>query len=398
MSHIATTPRRPRPHRLAATLALAPVAARAEEEAAEPGLLSDIPAGFTLTPNDAPYSFRTGVLSQSLATEQWSGPLSDTHAERLTQLRFRTIFELRSAPRPSGAFTRAFFQMEWIASPNLLDAELELRWSPAVGVMFGRYRSFFSRGWRTPLPALMAPGRGEALDAFRPERAFGATVFGELLDHKLEYAVSVQDMGAVDAKAPRVPLYIAHASFNPLGPTPYTQTPWFGEVSDLRVAVGGSAMLKQRGRVSTHTDERTLGAALTALHPSFAWISEAFDGDLRSTSSTPDAPARVEGRGLYTQVGVPLIARALDLQGRYGVIKARRLNGADLRLDARQVVEGSLGYYLAGNRAKLVLHYQRAEGVDPTALTPAALASLAAAPAAPPVEHRVEVFAQLMAW
>ena len=371
---------------LALTPLTAPAFTYAAPLGADAGLLSDLPPGFTLTPPDAPYSFRAGVMSQNLATERWGGSFSQSHTESLTQLRFRTPFELRSAPRASGAFTRAFFQAEWIKSPTLIDAELELRWSQAVGVMFGRYRSFFSRNWRTVLPVLMSPGRGETIDAFRPERAFGATVFGELLDHKVEYALAAQDMGEVDAQAPRAPLYVAHAVFNPLGATPYTQTPWFGEVSDLRVAIGGSAMVRQGGAVSTDVSKATFGAELTVLHPRFAWLSEAFEGEVRN------AAARVEGRGFYTQVGAPLVARTLDAHLRYSLIKPLRLGGAPLGdVGARTCVEVSVGYYLAGNRAKVVLHYQRSEGVDPTKLT-----DLASAPSQ--VDQRLELFAQLAVW
>jgi hypothetical protein len=261
---------------------------------------------------------------------------------------------------PGGAPLHLFFQGEFAgSSAALLDAQTEWRPAREFGLLVGRYRPITSRGWGTGLMALAMPGRGAVQDTFHPGRAVGATVRGELGQGTWEYALGALDAGSLDKTQERLPTATARLVWNPLGPTPYTQNPWFSGLDGPRLAVGLNGYASQAGPLGEDGQRQATGGAdLTLFFSRVAWLTEVFAR--RQDGSTG---------GAYSQVSLLLVPQTLDLSLRAGV------------LEQRQVLEGSLGWYLEGNHAKVMLHYQMdAQEVDDAPETRS---------------HQVNLFAQL---
>ena len=289
--------------------------------------------------------------------------------------RARPGLEVTWGAQGSQRYSRVYVQSEWVGEPKLLDAELEVSFSRALKVMFGRNRTLFMRSWRTGLGALSTPGRGEVSDAFHPKRATGLTLFGEQGD--FEYALSAFDEGAMDGSGNRLPHYAARLTWNPLGATPYTQTPWANNLRSLRLAVGLNAMLDTTkehpmSEMAGHTE----GLDLTVLNGQFAWLTEAYTREERDPI-----------KALQTQLGLLLkrlsAHEMIDSSARFAVLKAPKTS-------KRVSVEGTLGYLANTHRAKLSLHAQWTQGGTPNGYL--------SADQKEPSDLRVSLFGQLFLW
>lgn len=320
---------------LAMALALTSRPAQAQEGPAPLSWRASLPGGVKASGAGGVTGVRLDFLGQSALRLSGREGEPQQQGWLLSHIRPGANVDLEA---PDGSPLHLFFQAEFAgASPQLLDAQAEWRPSREFGLLVGRYRPLFSRGWTTGLMALAMPGRGAVQDAFHPGRAVGVTARGELDGGTWEYALGALDAGPLDASQERLPLATARLVWNPLGPTPYTQTPWFEGIDGMRLAVGLNGHASQAGPLEESGRRQATGSAdVTFFWPRLAWLSEAF--------------ARRQGDqdtwGAYSQLSYLLSPRTLDVALRAG------------QLEDRQSLETSLSWYLEGNHAKLMLHGQ----------------------------------------
>lgn len=205
-------------------------------------------------------------------------------------------------------------------TPRLLDAEVFQRVSDSFGLHLGQYRPHFSRGWRTGLPVLALPGRGIVQDSFRPGRALGVTAYGTPLHGKIEYYLGVFNGPAPASGTDHPRMATARIAWNPLGETPYTQTPWFGAIDGSRLSVGLNGMWTSPQEIDAQgatVDLNTLTGALDVawLNPRWAWTTEAFARQTRTPHQNPTSTW-----GAYTTISALMpTTTPLDLSARAGV-------------------------------------------------------------------------------
>ncbi|MEM1348456.1 MAG: hypothetical protein AAGI01_07880 [Myxococcota bacterium] len=256
-------------------------------------------------------------------------------------------------------FTQA--EMGGDLDARLLDAEVVWRSDRLFGVHAGYYRPYFSRSFRTALPLLVSPGRGEVVDTFRPPRDFGVTAMGVLADGSFEYQAGVFN-GPQDPRIARYPRRVtARVAYNPMGRVPYTQTPWLAGVADTRVAVGAQAMWASPVRLDVDgalvsSDDFSAAVDVTVFTPRLASLTEAHVRLL--DQPTPDAQRDLE-IGATTRLAYLVVPERFDVSGQLSVIQL----AAD---DQPALALGAGGqWYLVGNHAKLQAFYQLKTPSDP---------------------------------
>lgn len=205
-------------------------------------------------------------------------------------------------------------------TPKLLDAEVFQNVGDGFALHIGQYRPHLSRGWRTGLPVLALPGRGPVQDSFHPTRAIGVTAYGTPLDGKLEYYVGLFNGPSPASGVDHPRLATARLAWNPLGPTPYTQTPWFSGLDGARLSVGFNGMWQSPQEVDDQgapvdVDQLTGSLDVALLTSRWSWTTEAFARQTR----TPRQDT-IHTWGAYTIVSALMpTTMPLDLAARAGV-------------------------------------------------------------------------------
>ncbi len=256
------------------------------------------------------------------------------------------------------------------AGATLLDATATVKASDAFAVQLGQFRPWLSRGFRTGLPVVGLPGRGEIVDRFRVNRDVGITLRGKPWGGKFEYYVGVLNGAGINQRqwAPS-PLLTARAVVVPVGAVPYTQTPYARDVgprsedrnappsAPLAVAIGASAYtvaLRETAPSSAggavRTDPRrrvgVSGDAVVSRRRVFV-MAEGFY-EHRAAMAEVSVP-RSDAFGVYGQAGVLVWAPWLDVTFRSGVLS----DGGE-----RVPIEPGLNVYIYGNHAKLQVSYR----------------------------------------
>ncbi len=254
-----------------------------------------------------------------------------------------------------------FVQPELAGSAaRLLDAEAVIALgdcycSPRISV--GYYRPWFTRSWRTGLPQLAFSTRGAAARAFHGPRSLGVSVGGR--PGIFEYHVGVfngQTPQQVPGAIPR--LLTARVAINPLGPVPYTQTPWFEDLPGPRLSIGlngAYALPVEASRDGGFIErEQATGALDVAfLTPHLSVLAEGF---ARAELDTDEL-----SWGSYLQINGLLAEKVWDIGGRVGVFRlADDFTSGQTDLH----VELSSTLYLAGPSARLMFYYRAERGLD----------------------------------
>jgi len=256
-------------------------------------------------------------------------------------------------------FTQA--EMGGDLDSRLLDAELFWRPNEPLGLHIGYYRPHFSRSFRTGLPFLLSPGRGEIVDTFRPPRDLGVTATGVLSDGGFEYQVGVFN-GPQDARGARHPRRVtARIAYNPMGAVPYTQTPWFNGIEGTRVSIGAQAMWANPVRVDedgdpTSSDDFSAAADVTVFTSKISSVTEAHVRILDEAGV--DALRDVE-IGATTRFGYLIVPERFDVSGQLSIIQLARD-------DQPAFLIGAGGqWYIVENHAKMQVFYQLRTPSDP---------------------------------
>jgi len=258
-------------------------------------------------------------------------------------------------------------QTELAGGARLLDANAIVHVHPALEILVGQYRPWFTRGFSIILPILTQLDRGAVLDAFRIDRDVGVTVMGRPFDGRLEYYVGVLDgEGVGERTAPRhiQPLLTARLVAAPLGGVGYTQTTAARADENLpfRFAVAANAATNEVNRTGTITDPMT-GMQSPTLVPDLRTVTVGGDVALEGwrmmatgegfwRRSWEPSGLREEAWGVYGLVSGVLVRRRLELVTRVGVLNVENDEVTHLP------VEPGLNVYVVGDHAKLQVRYR----------------------------------------
>lgn len=287
------------------------------------------------------HQLRLGIFTQGYARVLEENDQTKTS---LNLQRIRPALELSKTR--GGKQQRLLLQLELLNPSPILDAEYEIRWSQGCALLLGRYRPLSSRSLRVGLPVLSTPTRGKVSDEFTDPRMNGVTLMGQPLSGVLEYAIGVLDAAGYDPKLDRDLNLTGRLSFNPFGATPYTQIPWYGGVSSLKMSLGLNTT-RQLNPAKTKDPRVKYSTDFSVLHPRFLFTGEIFNHD------RDDGTTR---RGGYAQLGTPLLERLLDLGARYG--EAWTPTKAGKREDKIQSLELMVSVYGSGVHRRLMLGYE----------------------------------------
>ena len=212
------------PHLCAALTAFTMLATAAPARAAE--LELSMERGLRISPEGSKDTLRVGFLGQMrLEAQVNSAEAAPSFVFALPVVRPNLNVSLLEER------LQLFVQPEMGGSGRvvrLLDAEAvvalgDCACSPRLS--FGYYRPWYTRSFRTNLPLLAFPTRGAIAQANHGPRSLGVSVGGR--PGIFEYHVGVFNGEVPDqidnGLLPR--LVTGRVALNPLGPTPYTQTP-----------------------------------------------------------------------------------------------------------------------------------------------------------------------------
>jgi hypothetical protein len=338
----------PRHAALAALTALTALAAASPAQAAE--LEFSMERGLRLSPQDSSDTLRVGFLGQMRFEA-----LSQNQGEPTAVFALPIVRPYMSASLLDERLT-VFLQPEMGGANRLvtlLDAEAvvalgDCACSPRLS--FGYYRPWYTRSFRTNLPLLAFPTRGAVAQAFHGPRSLGVSVGGS--PGIFEYHVGAFN-GEVPAQIsngvfPR--LFTARVALNPLGPTPYTQTPWFAGLPGPRFSVGlnGAFAMPVRASADGGFVERVeaKGAVDVALlTPNLSLLAEGF--------VTQELELDELSWGAYAQANALLVEGAWDIGVRAGADQ-RPVPFGDPETTAH--VELSTTLYLYGPHARVMIY------------------------------------------
>jgi len=323
--------------------------------------------GFKIASEDEQHSLKFGFLGQLRATVH-DAQGADPQGAMAVRLARPTLVAQLWRGRVAMRFMPEFAG----ANADLLDAAATVKTdNDVVGIQFGQFRPWLSRGYRTGLPVQGLPGRGPIVDRFRVDRDVGITVRGKPWDGKLEYYVGVLNgAGRNSTTLAPSPLLTARVVVSPLGPVPYTQTPYARDVgprsddradgphNDLAVAIGGSAYtVANRETLELSADDvrrtsprRRWGASgdfVVSKRRVFG-LAEGFY-EHREGFANVSIPAQ-DAWGVYGQAGFLVWNPYLDVSMRVGLL-------SDFDRDIVPIEPG-FNVYLFGNHAKLQVSYR----------------------------------------
>ena len=240
---------------------------------------------------------------------------------------------------------------------RLLDVEASVRLGEcacAPRLVMGYYRPWTTRSFRVGLPVLALPTRGAVAQSFHGARDLGVTLAQDVSNGLFEYYVGVFE-GANIPQAQRYPRRATlRVAYNPLGPVPYTQVPWFSEVSQTRVSLALNSAWENparfdvpNGAVAPEVMERhdaTVGGDVTVLGGRWSMTGEGF---FRAHSGEDES-----SWGAYMQGSGLILEDLLDASVRAGVLyDALGQRETILHLDASSTL------YMQGPSARLMLYY-----------------------------------------
>ncbi len=247
---------------------------------------------------------------------------------------------------------------------TLLDAEAVVALGDCVcspRLSFGYYRPWFTRSFRTNLPLLAFSTRGAVAQAFHGPRSLGVSVGGR--PGIFEYHVGVFN-GEVPAQIdnglfPR--LATARVAINPLGPTPYTQTPWFDALPGPRFSLGLNGAFGLPVRVSSNGGfeqrvEAKGAVDLALLTPNLSLLAEGF--------VTQEIELEELSWGAYAQANVLLAEQLWDVGARGGVDQKPVLFDDP---ETTVHVELSTTLYVNGPHARVMIYGRGSQTLDSSA-------------------------------
>jgi hypothetical protein len=259
-----------------------------------------------------------------------------------------------------------FAQPEFAGSKvELLDLFAEWEVSKALRFRGGQFRTPYSRAFITPLTNLQLTSRGLVVASFGQGRDTGVMASGALAGGHLHYDLAVVNGATInDRRRDRdAPAVIARTEFRFGDSVPFDEVPslLLDDPHGLAIGLGGAFSrnaLKSAGQ--TTTEEFWNGTAdLVWMHGPLSLHVEAF---LRAAH---DSPKPGLSYGAYSQLGVFVVPRQLEVGGRVGWISPDR---DVFSYEAFVANYWKVGELFLGHHLKTILAYRHdtgdATGID----------------------------------
>lgn len=215
-----------------------------------------------------------------------------------------------------------FVQVEFAKdAADLLDLFAEWRFSEALRLRAGQFRTPYARAYITPLTNLSLVSRGAVVDRFNLGRDTGVMLNGTLGSGRFHYDLGVVNGATIIARADDrdAPSGIARLELRLGDPVPYDQSPSLARRSGLRgvtLGVGGAyaqRALRDAGGTSTEQQGHATADIAAALGP----IALHVEGFWRHAHGTPRV---ADAFGAYSQLGVFVVPGRLEIGSRAGWI------------------------------------------------------------------------------
>jgi hypothetical protein len=315
--------------------------------------------GFVIQSPDLSYKLRIGLVGAYKFEPVYSGgEFTDRN----------TFFVLR--PYIGGNFYKEWIHFwtsfEFAANPPyLLDSYVEITPIKEFGLRIGQQWTPFDRHEYFGPQEILFPEWAPVSEYFWPGRDKGITALGTLAN-KLDYylgAFSGTPLRQFNA-LPGNYVFQARATFNPMGPTSTTEFPWV--VTDgptpwrvsmtLQGSYGKVQQAAENFNPSTfrfetmatgETRKYALGGADFWLQG--PWIYFFADAFIRRTEPMLGAP-KYTSIGAWAQVGVPIVAKTMDIATRFNWLNA----STSLDNDYFYSLEGMLAYYVSHSQGLVV--------------------------------------------
>lgn len=286
--------------------------------------------------------------------------LDEVISDRVNTPEFRIVM---ARPSLRGTLFRSwiqYFVQAELAGKNaaLLDAELTVLPSPAIGLKVGQFLTPFSREFLVPPFRLLFPDFSPSNVFFRDSRDIGAMVFGLPWAGRFEYYAGVFNGNGINQALGGARIMgIARVATNLFGKHIYTETP---ELDDAQTqlslglnATYGRHDLPLPTAAAAGTQPEVAPYATLGIDASFhaGPCSTQGEGYLRWQQLSGDDTSWSAGG--YLQGSCFVYRRSLQLAARSDVIDANVQTHAGMKLQG----EGMLVYYVRGNHLKIQLRY-----------------------------------------
>lgn len=238
---------------------------------------------------------------------------------------------------------------------KLLDLFAEWRFGPSLQIRGGQFRTPYSRAFITPLTNLELPTRGLVIDQFGLGRDTGVMASGLLADNRLHYDFAIVNGATInDRQGDRdAPAVIARTELRLGDSVPYDEAPSLTMDDPRGIAIGVGGAFSRR---SIKDANGTSGEELWNASADLAWmhgpVSLRMEGFLRSAHGSPRVAHAV---GVYSQLGVFVIPRRLEVGGRAGWLT----DGPDVQTyEAFLTSYWKSGALFLGHHLKTILAYR----------------------------------------
>lgn len=327
--------------------------------------------GLNVSSADGNFALRFGALIQTRYEARWfDGRLS------------ASSFEMRAArPQIRGhifrPWIRFFVQPEIANMPRLLDLQIDVQPSEAIGLRIGQFLTPFSREFMTPGSLLQFPDYAVANSIFRADRDTGAVVYGTPFGGRFEYYAGVFNGNGINRNGNdnRSMLWMGRIVLSPLGRVEYTETPGLTP-GPFRFSIGLNAYYNtvtlteqvvdpMTSMLATHRigDQNIVTGGIDFAMHFGRWMFQA-EGYYRRTSGVDGSWH--DAWGCYAQTGL-FVSPRFELAGRLNIVDLDSIHDGGVIAGA----EAQAAYYLLGNHLKIALRYMALYGETTTPVTPA---------------------------
>ncbi|HEY7376419.1 MAG TPA: hypothetical protein VIF57_29945 [Polyangia bacterium] len=306
--------------------------------------------GFVIQSPDAAYRLRIGlVAAYKFEPVYQNGDFTDRN----------TFFVLR--PSISGNFFKEWIHfwtsMELAANPPfLLDSYVELMPWKELGFRIGQQWTPYDRHEYFGPQEILFPEWAPVSEYFWTGRDKGVTVLGSLADSKLDYYAGVYSGTPLRQFVALPGNYVVQGrvTWNPLGPVGATEFPYI--VSDgpapfrISFTFQGSYGKIQSAAENFNPSTFSFQAAPTGdtrkqgMGGGDVWLQGrwfAFYADASVRRTTPPMGASYTSVGVWSQLGVPLVEKTMDIAARFNWLNP----STDVGNENFYSVEGQLAYY-----------------------------------------------------
>ncbi len=304
-------------------------------------------SGLSIRREDNRFSFETHMLLQARGTV--AIPDGGDATGRAHLFRARPLFRLHLWDDT----VVATVQTEWVGTPRLLDARLDIRPTDWLTVSGGQLIVPFSRAWNTPLPFVQAPERSINNDLFAPGRRFGAFAHMRPVGGYLDIwagAFSNEVPGQPNIEGVHAPTGLVRVQVNPLGEAPSaTELPSLADPAPTRLGIGAATLVSPVIGADDGSWQATTTADVGFQTHGFTAYGEGF---YRASN------VLANGWAAGGQVGQFVVPKHLNLFTRFSAFD----DDTDDELDTRFLAEVGAGGYIHGPNLVVIARYGREFG------------------------------------